>query len=92
MISPKSASARRMPSSVLPTAVGPTGPSGTVGIASGSAAGNTPYWNGSSWVVTSGNLYNNGGNVGIAFAIPADEVQRIATQLRTTGRVIRSSP
>jgi serine protease Do len=31
----------------------------------------------------------SGGYMGIAFAIPVDEVQRIATQLRTTGRVVR---
>ncbi|MEX8518323.1 MAG: Do family serine endopeptidase [Leptothrix sp. (in: b-proteobacteria)] len=32
----------------------------------------------------------SGGYMGISFAIPADEVQRVATQLRTHGRVIRS--
>ncbi len=50
-------------------ATGPQGPSGADGqdglILSGSAAGNTPYWNGTSWVTGSSNIYNNGGNVGI---------------------------
>jgi hypothetical protein len=54
---------------------GAAGPSGTTGVAgvtgatgvlpNGSAAGNTPYWNGTSWVVNSSNIYNNGGNVGV---------------------------
>ena len=50
---------------------GATGPSGAGGLANGSAAGNTIYWNGSSWVTTSNNIYNNGGNVGIGTNTPA---------------------
>jgi len=50
-------------------ATGPQGPSGF--LTSGTAAGNTPYWNGSSWIVNSGNIYNNGGNVGIGTTSPA---------------------
>lgn len=53
-------------------ATGPTGPTGPAGLlTSGSSAGNTPYWNGSSWVVNSSNIYNNGGNVGIGQLNPA---------------------
>ena len=37
----------------------------------GSAAGNTPYWNGTSWVTNSSNIYNNGSNVGIGTSSPA---------------------
>ena len=51
--------------------VGPSGTNGTNGIlSSGSAAGNTPYWNGTNWVVSSSNIYNNGTNVGIGTSSP----------------------
>ena len=36
----------------------------------GSAAGNTPYWNGTQWVANSSNIFNNGGNVGIGTTNP----------------------
>jgi hypothetical protein len=32
-------------------------------LTSGDAIGNTTYWDGSEWVTTSNNLYNNGSNV-----------------------------
>jgi hypothetical protein len=52
-------------------ATGPAGPAGPAGvIANGSAAGNTPYWNGTSWVTNSSNIFNNGGNVGIGTTTP----------------------
>ncbi len=44
-------------------ATGPTGPTGL--LASGTAAGNTTYWNGTQWVLNSNNIYNNGAGVGI---------------------------
>lgn len=54
-----------------PTGISMVGPSGTNGIlSSGSAAGNTPYWNGTNWVVSSSNIYNNGTNVGIGTSSP----------------------
>jgi hypothetical protein len=60
-----------------PGAVGPTGPQGPQGIqgpagllSSGSTAGVTPFWNGSSWVVNSTNIFNNNGNVGIGISTP----------------------
>jgi hypothetical protein len=53
-------------------ATGPAGPTGATGatgatgfLPNGSAAGNTPYWNGSAWIVNSSNIFNNGGYVGI---------------------------
>ena len=53
---------------------GPTGPQGAQGpagsLANGSAAGNTPYWNGTQWVVNTSNIFNNGGSVGIGTASP----------------------
>lgn len=57
--------------SSTPGPQGPQGPQGPTGlIASGSIAGNTPYWNGSSWVTNSSNIFNNGGNVGIGTSSP----------------------
>ena len=47
---------------------GPTGPTGL--LSAGSVAGVTPYWNGSTWVVDSTNIYNNGGNVGVGTSTP----------------------
>lgn len=49
-------------------ATGPTGPTGL--IANGTAAGNTPYWDGTQWVVNSSNIYNNGGTIGIGTITP----------------------
>ncbi|MBS1617135.1 MAG: fibronectin type III domain-containing protein [Bacteroidetes bacterium] len=51
---------------------GPQGATGATGmLPAGTAAGNTPYWDGSQWVVSSSNIYNNGGNVGIGQSSPA---------------------
>jgi hypothetical protein len=56
---------------------GPTGPTGAQGIQgatgllpNGAAAGNTPYWNGTSWIVTNSNIHNNGSGVGIGTSNP----------------------
>jgi hypothetical protein len=58
---------------------GPQGPAGPVGasgfLSAGSAAGNTPYWDGSSWVLGSANLFNNGGNVGIGTSAPGSKLE-----------------
>lgn len=40
------------------------------GLGNGSAPGNTPYWNGTSWIVNSSNIYNNGGDIGINTSAP----------------------
>ena len=51
--------------------VGATGPQGPQGLLSnGTAPGNTPYWNGTEWVLNSSNIYNNGGNIGIKTPTP----------------------
>ena len=42
---------------------GPTGPAGL--LATGSATGDTPYWNGAQWVTNSFNLFNNGSKIGV---------------------------
>ena len=54
---------------------GPTGATGTAGsLPNGNAAGNTTYWNGSTWVVNSSNIYNNGGDIGINTSSPAGKL------------------
>lgn len=46
-------------------AQGPQGVQGPAGsLAAGTAAGNTTYWNGTTWVLNSNNIFNNGGNIG----------------------------
>jgi hypothetical protein len=49
-------------------AQGPIGPQGL--LSNGSTAGNTPYWNGSTWVVNNSNVHNNGAGVGIGTSTP----------------------
>ena len=50
---------------------GATGPQGATGLLSnGAAAGNTPYWDGSQWMVNNSNIHNNGAGVGIGTASP----------------------
>ena len=56
---------------------GPQGPTGAAGaqgpsgiLANGSTAGNTPYWNGTQWVLNSSNIYNNGAGIGIGTVSP----------------------
>ncbi len=44
-----------------------------LGATSGTAAGNTPYWDGSSWV-NSSNIFNNGGNIGIGTTTPSSKL------------------
>lgn len=53
-------------------AQGPAGPQGPAGsLAAGTAAGNTTYWNGTTWVLNSSNIYNNGGNIGFGTTSPS---------------------
>jgi hypothetical protein len=61
----------------LTGATGATGPAGVAGpqgpaglLSSGSAAGNTPYWDGTQWVLNSSNLFNNGSSIGIGTVSP----------------------
>lgn len=57
-------------------ATGAKGATGAAGVLpNGSVAGNTPYWNGSQWVVNSSNIYNNGGNVGIGQSAGAQKLE-----------------
>jgi hypothetical protein len=55
---------------------GPQGPQGPTGfLSSGSAAGNTPYWNGTAWVVNNSNIHNNGANVGVGSTFPTSKFE-----------------
>jgi hypothetical protein len=75
---------------------GSTGPQGATGaqglqgatglLTSGTNAGNTPYWNGSSWVINNGNIFNNGADVGIGTLIPSEKLE-INGNLRTSGTI-----
>lgn len=41
------------------------------GLGAGTTAGNTPFWNGTSWVTNSSNIFNNGTKVGINTTTPS---------------------
>ncbi len=43
-------------------------------LSSGSAAGNTPYWNGTAWITNSSNIFNNDANVGIGTTTPSQKL------------------
>jgi hypothetical protein len=56
--------------------VGATGPAGPAGfLANGTSAGNTPYWNGTAWIVNNSNIFNNGANVGIGTTTPTSKLE-----------------
>ena len=68
-------------------AAGATGPQGVAGLlTSGSAAGNTPFWNGSTWVTNSSNIFNNGENIGIGTAVPTEKLD-ITGKVKASGTV-----
>jgi len=48
--------------------------SGTPLLPLGNAPGDTPYWDGSSWITNNSNLYNNGGFIGIGTAAPVQQL------------------
>lgn len=39
-------------------------------LSNGTSIGTTPYWNGTSWITNSSNLFNNGSNIGIGTTGP----------------------
>lgn len=56
-------------------ATGPAGPMGPSGfLQNGTTAGNTPFWNGSTWIVDNSNVFNNGANVGIGNTNPNEKL------------------
>jgi hypothetical protein len=72
-------------------AVGPQGPQGPAGLLpNGASAGNTPYWNDSTWVTNSSNIFNNGGNVGIGTATPTNKLS-ILGNVNTSGSIVAGS-
>ena len=58
---------------------GDTGVAGIQGatglLTNGAAAGNTPYWDGSQWVVNNSNIHNNSGGIGINTSTPDASAQ-----------------
>jgi len=44
-------------------------------LPSGSTPGNTPFWDGSTWVTNSSNIHNNGTNVGIGVITPTTKLE-----------------
>jgi hypothetical protein len=69
-------------------ATGPQGETGSQGpqglLPDGSSNGNTTYWNGTSWVVNSSNIYNSGNLVGIGTNDPTTKLD-INGQIRVRG-------
>lgn len=55
---------------------GATGSTGATGfLTNGTTAGNTPYWNGTQWVLNNSNIYNNGANVGIGLTPTTNKLE-----------------
>ncbi len=62
-------------------------PAGEPGmLPDGTAAGNTPFWDGSQWVVTSNNLFNDGNNIGIGTAEPSQKLD-VDGDIRLRGHI-----
>ncbi len=82
-------------------ATGNTGPQGPSGLLpNGATAGNTPYWNGSNWIVNNSNIFNDGGNIGIGTSTVPDkltvagnarvgEIQMKTTNSSQTGQTLK---
>ncbi len=51
----------------------------------GTATGNTPYWNGTSWVTNSSNIYNAGASVGIGLTPSGTYKLEVNGRLKSTG-------
>ncbi|SDM95950.1 Chaperone of endosialidase, partial [Daejeonella rubra] len=56
-----------------------------VKFADGTVTGNTPYWNGTAWVVSSGNIYNAGTNVGIGMTPSGSYKFEVNGKVKSTG-------
>jgi len=51
----------------------------------GNSPGNTTYWDGTSWITNSSNIYNNGANVGIGTTTPSENLVISETVGGTSG-------
>jgi hypothetical protein len=72
-------------SGVWPAGVSLAGPQGPAGsLAPGTAAGNTSYWDGSSWI-DSDNIFNDGSRVGIGTTSPEAKLDVVGTIKITDG-------
>lgn len=45
-----------------------TGPQGL--LLNGTSVGNTPFWNGTNWVINNSNIFNNGSEIGVGTSTP----------------------
>ena len=63
---------------------GPTGAAGSTGFLQAGVTGSMPYYNGTSWITTATNVYNDGGNIGIGTTAPT-EAQLVVTSGTGTG-------
>jgi hypothetical protein len=79
-------------------ATGPAGPTGSAGatgptgLLSAGVTGSTPYYNGSSWVVNSTNIYNLGANVGIGGTPGASYKLDVTGNTHTSGYLAVGNP
>ena len=58
-------------------------------LANGAALGNTPYWNGTTWIINNSNIFNNGAKVGIGTTTPSSKLHVIDTLSNFSGASIR---
>ncbi|MDD5150998.1 MAG: hypothetical protein PHC28_11080 [Flavobacterium sp.] len=69
---------------IAPLWTASTGAPGTAGLlTAGNAAGNTPFWNGTNWIINSSSLFNNGGNIGIGTTTPTANLEVVGTTKTT---------
>lgn len=66
--------------------MGPQGPQGPAGLLSnGTQLGNTPYWDGTDWVLNNNRIYNDGLRVGIGTSTPTVAVEIVGPMKYTDG-------
>ncbi|MEN9339867.1 MAG: hypothetical protein RIQ62_1179, partial [Bacteroidota bacterium] len=58
-------------------------------LPNGTLDGNTPFWNGSAWVVNNSNIYNNGGNIGLGTLPSSNFKVSVGGNVDVQGRYIQ---